>query len=183
MIDGAYSEYVRKSDYTDGIDLVTDSQNTVMTRTFSKIYGLASLRVGWAFCPGEIAGVLNRLRAPFNITSAAQAAAIEAVNDQEHINASLAHNDTWLPWLQDKLSSLGLHVHPSVGNFLLVRFPESPGSTADEANKFLASRGIIPRETSGYGLPQCLRITIGKEYENRAVEKALSEFISLCKNR
>ncbi|MEC9022198.1 MAG: histidinol-phosphate transaminase [Pseudomonadota bacterium] len=181
VIDGAYSEYVRKSDYTDGIDLVTDSQNTVMTRTFSKIYGLASLRVGWAFCPGEIAGVLNRLRAPFNITSAAQAAAIEAVNDQEHINASLAHNDTWLPWLQDKLSSLGLHVHPSVGNFLLVRFPESPGSTADEANKFLASRGIIPRETSGYGLPQCLRITIGKEYENRAVEKALSEFVSLWK--
>jgi len=178
VVDGAYAEYVQRNDYSDGASLVDAGENTVMTRTFSKIYGLAALRIGWGYCPPAIADVLNRLRAPFNLTTAAQAAGVAAVNDTAHVAASRDHNAVWLPWLTEKLTALGLTVYPSVANFILVRFPEAAGQTSSDANTFLAERGIIPRETGGYGLPACLRITIGREDEVRAIAEALAEFVA-----
>jgi histidinol-phosphate aminotransferase len=180
VVDGAYAEYVNRSDYEDGVTLVDGSENTVMTRTFSKIYGLGALRVGWGYCPTKIIDVLNRLRAPFNITAPSQAAAIAAINDTEHVLLSQEHNRHWLSWLTDQVqahSNSGLKVYPSVGNFILVQFPDFPGRRASDANSFLARRGIIPRETTGYGLPDCLRITIGKEGEVKYLATAISDFV------
>lgn len=178
VVDGAYAEYVVRNDYVTGETLVERFDNVVMTRTFSKIYGLAALRVGWGYCPAAIADVLNRLRAPFNLTASAQAAAVAAIEDTAHVAASRDHNMIWLPWLSDRLTALGLTVYPSVGNFILVRFPDDDAHNAAAAVKFFGERGIIPRETSGYGLPECLRITIGREDEVRAVVEAAEEFLS-----
>ncbi|HRD78015.1 MAG TPA: histidinol-phosphate transaminase, partial [Hyphomicrobiaceae bacterium] len=161
VLDSAYAEYVRRNDYEAGLELVATSANTVMTRTFSKIYGLAALRLGWAYCPAHIADVLNRIRGPFNVTAPAIAAGVAAINDSAHVDASLAHNDKWLPWVTAELEKLGLKVNPSVGNFILIHFPADAAHGADAADKHLKSRGIILRRVAGYGLPQCLRMTIG----------------------
>jgi histidinol-phosphate aminotransferase len=143
-----------------------------MLRTFSKIYGLAALRVGWAYCPPAIADVLNRVRGPFNVAAAAQAAAVAALEDKAHVDRARAHNERWLPWFRKALEALGLTVYPSAGNFLLVKFPD-----AEAALAFLNGRGIIPRRMASYGLPDCLRITIGTEEELEAVVAALAEFL------
>jgi histidinol-phosphate aminotransferase len=176
-IDSAYAEYVMRNDYTPGTELVDAGDNTVMTRTFSKIYGLAALRIGWAYCPPAIADVLNRLRGPFNLSTAAQAAGKAAVEDIAHVAASRDHNAVWLPWLSDRLSALGLAVFPSAANFILVRFPADEKRNAAAAMAYLAARGMIPRETGGYGLPDCLRITIGREDEVRAIAEATAAFM------
>jgi len=178
VIDGAYAEYVTRNDYSPGLELVDAGENTVMTRTFSKIYGLAALRIGWAYCPLPIADVLERLRGPFNLSSAAQAAGIAALEDTAHVAASRDHNAVWLPWLADRLGALGLCVYPSAANFVLVRFPDDPARNSAAAMKFFGERGLIPRETGGYGLPQCLRITIGREDEMRAVAAAAADFMA-----
>jgi histidinol-phosphate aminotransferase len=177
VIDSAYAEYVIRNDYSPGIDLVDAGENTVMTRTFSKIYGLAALRVGWAYCPPAVADVLNRVRGPFNLSTAAQAAGEAALSDVGHIAASRDHNSVWLPWLSDRLAALGLTVLPSVANFILVRFPRKKGRDASSAMAYFAENGVVPRETGGYGLPDCLRITIGREDEVRAVAKIAAEFM------
>jgi len=176
VLDAAYSEYVRRNDYEAGIELVATTGNTVMTRTFSKIYGLAALRLGWAYCPEPVADVLNRIRGPFNVSSPAIAAGIAALEDRAHVEKSVAHNETWLPWLTAELEKLGLTVTPSVANFVLVHFPEKEGRNAEAANQFLQSRGIIVRRMGGYGLPGALRITIGTEDENKATVAALRDF-------
>jgi len=176
VLDAAYSEYVRRNDYEAGIELVATTGNTVMTRTFSKIYGLAALRLGWAYCPEPVADVLNRIRGPFNVSSPAIAAGIAALEDRAHVEKSVAHNETWLPWLTAELEKLGLTVTPSVANFVLVHFPEKEGRDAEAANQFLQSRGIIVRRMGGYGLPGALRITIGTEDENKATVAALRDF-------
>jgi len=178
VIDAAYAEYVTRNDYSTGIELVDAGDNTVMTRTFSKVHGLAALRIGWAYCPPAIADVLNRLRGPFNISTPAQAAGIAAMDDDAHVAASRDHNSVWLPWLSDRLTALGLTVYPSAANFLLVRFPDDPARNAAAAMEFFGARGIVPRETGGYGLPQCLRITIGREDEVRAVAAAAADFLA-----
>ena len=178
VIDDAYAEYVTRNDYSPGIELVDAGENTVMTRTFSKIHGLAALRIGWAYCPLPIADVLERLRGPFNLSSAAQAAGIAAMEDTTHVAASRDHNAVWLPWLADRLGTLGLTVYPSAANFVLVRFPDDPKHDAAAAMKFFGERGLIPRETGGYGLSQCLRITIGREDEMRAVAAAAADFMA-----
>jgi histidinol-phosphate aminotransferase len=177
VIDAAYAEYVRKSDYDAGIELVNASDNVVMTRTFSKAYGLAGIRIGWAYCPKEIADVLNRVRAPFNVNVAAQKAAVAALADQAFVQKVIKHNDTWLAWLTDeirKLGNAGICVDDSVGNFLLVHF--SDAKRAAEADRFLMSRGVILRSCASYGLPHCLRLTVGSEDANRAAVAALKEF-------
>lgn len=177
VIDAAYAEYVRKSDYQAGIELVNSSDNVIMTRTFSKAYGLAGIRIGWAYCPKEIADVLNRVRAPFNVNIAAQKAAVAALADQTFVERVIQHNDTWRAWLTAeirKLSNAGIRVDDSVGNFLLVHF--SDAKRAAEADRFLMSRGVILRSCASYGLPQCLRLTVGSEDANRAVVSALEEF-------
>jgi len=178
VIDAAYAEYVTRNDYAPGIGLVDAGENTVMTRTFSKIYGLAALRIGWAYCPPAIADVLERLRGPFNLNAAAQAAGAAAMGDAAHVAASRDHNAVWLPWLSDRLQALGLTVHPSAANFILVRFPDDPGRNAAAAMKYFGEHGLIPRETHGYGLPQCLRVTIGREDEVRAVADVAAAFMA-----
>jgi histidinol-phosphate aminotransferase len=128
VLDGAYAEYVRANDYEAGIELVATTGNTVMTRTFSKIYGLAALRLGWAYAPPAIADVLNRMRGPFNVSEPAIRAGIAAMDDIAHIDMAAAHNDRWLPWLTDEIGKLGIAVTPSVANFLLMHFPPASAS-------------------------------------------------------
>jgi histidinol-phosphate aminotransferase len=178
VLDSAYAEYVRRNDYESGIELVANAQNVVMTRTFSKIYGLAALRLGWAYCPAHVADVLNRIRGPFNVTAPSIAAGIAAIEDKSHVDASLVHNDTWLPWTTAEIEKLGLEVTPSVGNFILIHFPTGAGKDAIAADAFLKSKGIIMRRVAGYGLPNALRMTIGTESDNRAVVAALAAFMA-----
>jgi histidinol-phosphate aminotransferase len=178
VLDAAYSEYVRRNDYEAGIELVATTPNTVMTRTFSKIHGLAALRIGWAYCPEAVAGVLNRLRGPFNVSSAAIAAGVAAMEDPAHEEKSYAHNARWLPWLTTEIAKLGLEVTPSVANFLLIHFPKDAARGAAACDEFLKSRAIILRRVAGYGLPDCLRLTIGSEDDNRAVVAALADFVA-----
>lgn len=177
VLDAAYAEYVRRNDYESGVELVSSANNVVMTRTFSKIYGLAALRVGWCYAPAHIIDVLNRIRGPFNMNSVAIAAGSVAVKDKAFVEQAIDHNDKWLEWTSIELEKLGLKVTPSVGNFILVHFSNNPGKTAQEADAFLTQRGLILRRVSGYGLPNALRMTIGKEASNKAVVAALAEFL------
>ena len=177
VIDAAYSEYVRRNDYEAGLELVATTSNTVMTRTFSKIYGLAALRLGWAYCPAAVADVLNRVRGPFNVTAPAIAAGIAALADTAHTDKAVAHNDKWRPWVTAEVQKLGIEVTPSIGNFVLMHFPAAKGKDANSADEHLKSRGIILRRVAAYGLPDCLRMTIGTEADNRAVVAALAEFM------
>lgn len=180
VIDAAYAEYATRGDYSPGIDLVDADANVVMTRTFSKIYGLGGVRLGWAYCPAAIAGVLNRVRGPFNVGSPALAAGLAALADVAFTEKARAHNDQWLAWTREALLGLGLEAPPSAGNFVLVRFPGGPGRNdivAEAADKFLKDRGIIVRAMKSYGLDDCLRITIGREDEMGAVIDALKEFL------
>jgi len=170
-IDAAYAEFVEAPDYDPGEALVRAGENSVMLRTFSKIYGLAGLRLGWAYCSPGIADALNRVRGPFNTSAPAQAAASAALEDRDHEASSRAHNRTWREWLARELTAAGYLVHPSVGNFLLVEFAD-----ADAADSFLRSRGLIMRKMGAYGLPRCLRISIGLEPEMQATAAALAEF-------
>jgi histidinol-phosphate aminotransferase len=177
LLDAAYSEYVRRNDYEAGLELVATTSNTVMTRTFSKIYGLAALRLGWAYCPAAIADVLNRVRGPFNVTAPALAAGAAAIADRAHLEQAVAHNEKWLPWVASELARLGLEVTPSVGNFVLIHFPAEPARNAAAADEFLKLQGIILRRVAAYGLPGALRMTIGTEDDNRRVVAALTQFM------
>jgi len=182
VIDAAYAEFVSKNDYSAGIEMVdAPGGNTVVTRTFSKIYALGGLRLGWAYCPEAVAGVLNRVRNPFNVGSPALAAGLAAFEDTAYLDLCKAHNDYWLAWLLERITALGLAVTPSVCNFVLVRLPTEPGRDARAADAFLRSKGIIARAMGGYGLPECLRITVGTGEENALVVAALAEFVAESK--
>jgi histidinol-phosphate aminotransferase len=177
VLDGAYAEFVDDPAFEDGIALARGSENVVVTRTFSKLHGLAALRVGWAYAPAAIADALDRIRLPFNTSIPAQLAAVAALADTDFQHRSLALVAQWRPWLAQQLGGLGLDVVPSAANFLLVGFPKTPGRTAAEALVFLERRGVIVRGVAGYGLPDHLRITIGLEAHNRAVIEALDAFL------
>jgi histidinol-phosphate aminotransferase len=174
VIDAAYAEYVTRNDYSPGLELALTSPNVVMTRTFSKIYGLAALRLGWCYASAEICDVLHRLRGPFNVNSAALAAGVAAIADVDHIDRAVAHNENWLKWLTLEIAGLGIKVTPSVGNFALLHFKDA--AEAKAADEFLVERGLILRAVRAYGLPQCLRLTVGTEEANRLVVAALAEF-------
>jgi len=178
VLDAAYADYVRRNDYEAGIELVATSENVVMCRTFSKIHGLASLRLGWMFAPAHIVDAINRIRGPFNVSGAAIAAGIAAIEDMEHQERSREHNTRWLAWLTQEIGKLGLKVTPSVANFVLIHFPEMKGRTAMEANAFLTARGLILRQTTAYKLPNALRMSVGTEEANRLVVGALKEFLA-----
>ncbi|MBD21190.1 MAG: histidinol-phosphate transaminase [Rhodospirillaceae bacterium] len=178
VIDCAYAEFVTNKDYNVGYDLVDGGENTVVTRTFSKIYALAALRIGWCYAPPPIVDVLNRLRGPFNLSTPAQSAGKAAVEDISHMLEAKEHNTVWLPWLRDALTECGLKVYPSVANFLLVQFGDNESNNAQEAMKFFANKGILPRETSGYGLPNCLRVTVGKQKELEKFVGVVEEFLA-----
>lgn len=178
VIDAAYAEFVSKNDYTPGVELVDAGENTVMTRTFSKIFGLGGLRLGWAYCPASIADVLNRVRNPFNVASAALVAGQAAVEDTGFLDLARAHNDYWLDWMLTQVRALGLEATPSVCNFILVRFDGAQEKDSRAADAFLRSKGIIVRAMQSYGLPDWLRITVGAADENQAVIAALAEFLA-----
>jgi histidinol-phosphate aminotransferase len=177
VLDAAYAEYVRRNDYESGIELVATSNNVVMTRTFSKIHGLAALRLGWMFGSAPIVDAINRIRGPFNVNGPAIMAGIAAIEDHAHQERAREHNDRWLGWLTGELQKLGLTVTPSVANFLLIHFPETRGRTAKDADAFLTARGLILRQVGSYKLPNALRMTVGSEEANRLVVGALSEFL------
>jgi histidinol-phosphate aminotransferase len=174
VLDAAYADFVMRHDYEAGIELVANYPNAVMTRTFSKIYGLAALRVGWAYCPADVADVLNRIRGPFNVNTPAQQAAAAAMRDRTHVEHSRAYNEKWIAWLVHQIRALGLKVEDSVANFVLIQFRDA--KHAADADQYLSARGLILRGVAAYGLPHCLRLTVGTEDANRKVVAALAEF-------
>jgi histidinol-phosphate aminotransferase len=177
VLDGAYSEFVTDPAFDDGLAYARTAQNLVVTHTFSKLHGLAALRVGWGYAPVEIAEAIDRIRLPFNTSIPGQRAAVAALADEDFQRRSIALVEQWRPWLEQQLGGLGLDVvRPSAANFVLTAFPLTPGRTAIEAEAFLASRGLLVRGVSNYGLPNHLRITIGLEEHNRAVIDALADF-------
>lgn len=176
VIDAAYAEYVARNDYCSGSQLVDECDNVVMTRTFSKIFALGGVRLGWVYCPTAIADVLNHLRGPFNVSSPALAAGVAALSDVAFTDEVRNYTAKWFDWTKKQLIDLGLEVPTQVGNFLLVRFPAT-GKTAEATDEFLKSRGLIVRRMVGYGLPDCLRITIGREDEMRSLVDVLKEFL------
>ncbi len=178
VLDAAYAEYVRRNDYEAGIELVATSENVVMCRTFSKVHGLAAVRLGWMYAPAHVVDAVNRIRGPFNVNAPASAAGIAAIGDTGHVERSVAHNDKWLAWLTTEIGKLGLAVTPSVANFILVHFPRTKGRTAADADKLLTSRGLILRQVGAYGLPHALRMTVGSEEANRLVVAALADFMA-----
>lgn len=177
VIDAAYAEYVGRIDYSAGLELVSLRENVVTTRTFSKIFGLAGLRLGWAYAPPHVCDALNRIRGPFNVSSAAIEAGIAAIEDRAHIDAAVAHNNHWLAWLTDEVSALGLEVLPSVANFIAIRFPDQPDRTAADADRFLTACGLVLRAMSPYNLPAFLRLTVGSQEANELVVAALKDFM------
>jgi histidinol-phosphate aminotransferase len=178
VIDAAYAEYVRRNDYVAGIELVDRAANVVMTRTFSKLFGLAALRLGWLYAQPPVVDVLNRIRGPFNVSTPAQVAGVAALADRDHQDRALAHNERWLPWLSLEIARLGLETYPSVANFVLVGFDRAEGRDADAASAWLERRGILARSMGAYGLPNSLRLSVGLEEENQLTVAALAEFMA-----
>lgn len=178
VLDGAYAEFATDPAFSDGLELARQNKNVLVTRTFSKMHGLAALRIGWGYGSTSLIDALERIRPPFNTSIPAQDAALAALADDDFQAASVAHVEQWRPWLAQQLGGLGLETTPSAANFLIVRFPTQPGATAAEAEAFLASRGLLVRALAGYGLPQHLRITIGLEHHNRALMAALQDFMN-----
>jgi histidinol-phosphate aminotransferase len=178
VLDGAYSEFALDPTFSDGLDLARTASNVVVTHTFSKLHGLAALRVGWGYAPAEIVAAVDRIRLPFNTSIPAQLAAVAGLKDLEFQKASIDHIEQWRPWLTQQLGGLGLDVvGPSATNFVLVGFPKTPGKTAADADEFLSARGLLTRRVLNYGLPDHLRITFGLEAHNRALVDALAEFM------
>jgi histidinol-phosphate aminotransferase len=177
VLDAAYAEYVRRNDYEAGVELVSSSENVVMTRTFSKVYGLAAARIGWMYAPAHVIDAVNRIRGPFNLNSAAIVSGAAAMRDRAHVAKAVEFNEHWLGWLKNEISKLGLRVTPSAGNFLLIHFPEASEKSAANADTFLSSRGLILRRVSAYGFPNALRLSVGTEEANHLVVAALAEFL------
>ncbi len=174
VIDEAYAEYVTEPDWETSFGLARDSENIVVTRTFSKIHGLGGLRIGYGYAPLKVAEAVDRIRLPFNVSVPGIEAAVAALGDEAHQQASRELIHTWRPRMTQAIRGFGFEVLPSAGNFVLVRFRD--GEQAQKANDYLNSKGVIVRPVGGYGLPEALRITIGTEDQNRAVLDALSEF-------
>ena len=178
VLDAAYCDYVARNDYELGIELVATTDNTVVTHTFSKIHGLAALRIGWMFGPAHIVDAVNRIRGPFNVSTPAMLAAVAAIEDTAHQQMSKRFTEQWRNWLTSEVTQLGLEVTPSVANFMLIHFPTEPGRTAADADAFLTRRGLVLRGLGNYGLAHALRMTIGTEEANRLVVEALRDFMA-----
>lgn len=174
VVDEAYAEYVTEPDWETSFPLARDSENIVVTRTFSKIHGLGGLRIGFGYAPLKVAEAVDRIRLPFNVSVPGIEAAVAALGDEAHQQASRDLIHTWRPRMTQAIRGFGFEVLPSAGNFVLVRFKDA--DQAQRANDYLNSKGVIVRPVGGYGLAEALRITIGTEDQNRAVLDALSEF-------
>ncbi|WP_149536603.1 histidinol-phosphate transaminase [Siccirubricoccus phaeus] len=175
VLDSAYAEYVTRDDYDAGAALVEAGTNTVMTRTFSKVFGLGGLRLGWCYGPAQVIDVLNRVRGPFNVNAPAMAAGIAALAEPGWVEKSVAHNTEWRAKLSAALTEAGIVVHPSEGNFILADF--ATAARARAADAALKARGLIVRAMGAYSLPQCLRITVGTAEECMMVAEALTAFM------
>jgi histidinol-phosphate aminotransferase len=175
VLDAAYAEYVTAPDYDPGVALARTRENVVMLRTFSKIHGLAALRLGWAYGPEHVIDALNRVRGPFNVGAPALAAGAAAIADREHARRSAVLNEVWRDWLAKRLAAVGVPCVPSQGNFLLAAFGEE---AAPRADAWLKARGLIVRRMEGYGLPAHLRVTVGDEEGCRAVAEAVAGFMA-----
>ncbi|AHC73639.1 histidinol-phosphate aminotransferase [Candidatus Endolissoclinum faulkneri L5] len=171
VLDAAYAEYVQIHDYSAGIDLVEQNDNTVMLRTFSKMYGMAGLRLGWAYCSADIANTLYAVKPPYSVNTPALLAGVAAINDLKFQKKSVDHNAVWLPWLQNEFKKLGMKPYSSVANFFIIRLPK-------QAREYLAKRGIIVRSMSDYGKHEFIRISIGLEDDNRAVIQTMVDFFN-----
>jgi histidinol-phosphate aminotransferase len=178
VIDAAYAEYAGAKDYEAGLEMAGKFPNVVMTRTFSKLYGLAGLRIGWMYGPGAVCNVINRIRGPFNTTLMQQLVGIAALKDREHFWAAVRHNDQWLPWITAEIRKAGLTVDDSTANFVLIHFPAEGEKTAANADAFLCQNGIILRGVANYGLPHALRMTVGTEEQNRLAVSLLQQFMA-----
>ncbi len=174
VIDEAYAEFVDEPTWDTAFPLARGLDNMVVTRTFSKIHGLAGLRVGFGYCPLGVIGAIDRIRLPFNVNLPAQYAAVAALSDQAHIDTSKAQILNWHPRLLQAIGALGFDVRKGIGNFVLIHFRGE--EEAVRANEFLMTQGLIVRHVANYGLPQCLRVTIGKDEENQAFLEALGKF-------
>ena len=174
VLDSAYAEYVTRPDYDAGVKLVDATDNTVMTRTFSKVYGLGGMRIGWCYAPAAVVDVLDRVRGPFNVSVAAQAAAIAALAEPGWVEKGRDHNALYRPKLAAGIEAAGIKVWPSEANFVLVDLETV--ERADAADAFLRSRGVIVRKVAGYGLPHCLRVTVGTAEEVESVVDAFTDF-------
>jgi len=172
VLDGAYAEYV--DGYDGGADIIGRRDNVVMTRTFSKIYGLGGLRIGWGYGPRAIIDVLNRIRGPFNLSTAQLEAAEAAVRDQDHVNRCRSENARLRVWLAEALAEHGVSSDTSLANFVLARFHDA--AEAEACDAWLREQGLIVRRVGGYKLPQCLRITVGDESACRRVAHAVGQF-------
>jgi histidinol-phosphate aminotransferase len=172
VLDGAYAEFVEG--YDGGVSIIEARDNVVMTRTFSKIYGLGGLRVGWGYGPKEIIDVLNRIRGPFNLSSAALVAAEASVRDLDYLQKCRTENAKWRDWLSNALAEIGVPCDTSTANFVLARFGSE--TEANACDDHLKSEGIVVRRVAGYKLPHCLRITVGDESACRRVVHAIAQF-------
>src|SRR5262249_10278765 len=158
-----------------GIELVATSDNVVMCRTFSKIHGLAALRLGWMYGPAPVVDAVNRIRGPFNVNAPAAAARIASLADTAHLQLARYHNARWPARRTEEIGKLGREVTASVANFVLIHFPRKKGRTAQDADAFLTARGLILRQVGAYKLPHALRMSVGTEEANRLVVGALAE--------
>jgi len=174
VLDAAYAEYIDRPDYEPGTALVDAGDNTVMTRTFSKMFGLGGLRLGWAYAPPAVVDLLHRVRGPFNVSVPAHDAGIAALAEPGWVEQSRAHNTAERARLATALTEAGIRVYPSEANFILADF--GGAATAEAADAHLRARGLIVRRVGGYGLPHCLRITVGLAEENDLLIAALREF-------
>ncbi|MHA6264904.1 histidinol-phosphate transaminase [Arenibacterium sp. CAU 1754] len=172
VLDGAYAEYVEGFDA--GAALINARNNVVMTRTFSKLYGLGGMRIGWGYGPQDIIDVLNRVRGPFNLSSTALAAAEAAIQDTEYTEKCRADNTRWRAWLAEALAEAGVASDTSCANFILARFADQ--AEAEACDTYLQSKGLIVRRVAGYNLPNALRITVGDEIACRQVAAAVAAF-------
>ncbi len=176
VLDGAYAEYVEGEEGA-SLALAQMHHNVVISRTFSKVYGLAAARLGWMYGSPDIIDAMNRIRGPFNVSTAAMLAGVAALQDREHLEKAVAHNRHWREWLTLQLRALGLAVTASQANFILIHFPQETGRTAVDADAFLSERGLILRRVDAYGLPHCLRLSVGSAEANEAVVSALRDFV------
>jgi len=177
VLDAAYAEFV--DGFDGGAALVGARDNVVMTRTFSKLYGLGGLRIGWGYGPAPIIDVLNRVRGPFNLSAAALAGAEAAIRDSDYVAHCRAENSKWRAWLADALAASGVPSDTSCANFILARFAGQ--QEAESCDEYLQSQGLIVRRVTGYNLPNALRITVGDEIACRRVATAVEEFKAMSK--
>ena len=177
VIDAAYSEYVTAKDYEAGMEMSVRFPNVVMTRTFSKLYGLAGLRIGWMHASDAVCDAINRIRGPFNTTLMQQLVGIAALKDRDHFWTAVRHNNQWLPWITAELRKCGLRVDDSAANFVLIHFPKGEKG-ASPADTFLMKHGVILRGMASYGLPDCLRMTVGTEEQNRLAVSLIRQFMA-----